>query len=91
MVEIIAAATRLGIERSEVVAHLCFEVPDTPWGWAYQTFIQRTNITGAIGVMVSSAEDFAAGGPDRLTEFNRSMVLNGRPCHFAMAIGAYQR
>ena len=83
MVEIIAAATRLGIGRTEVVAHLCLDVPDTPWGWAYQTFIRRTNITGVIGVMVSS--------PDRLTEFNRSMVLNGRPCHFARAIGAYQR
>ena len=84
--QILALRRRAG----DNTAFLVVEVPDLPWGWAYQRFtIGRQSppqpgipwvATTDLPIMVSSREKWSR---EKLLEFNRAMVTFGRPGSFA--------
>ena len=73
----------MGIPLEDLREILCVEVPDTPWGRAYQAYIIAIDSTLFLPVMVSNVDDYTAAGANRLRDFNRAMVVAGKPCHFA--------
>jgi hypothetical protein len=64
--------------------HLCVEVPDTLWGWAYHDFLRTRNDVSDIPVMVSSVQQWSS---KKVAEFNRAIHRTGKPCHWTRICG----